>query len=96
MHVDEPQTVGRFVLDRPLGRGGMGSVWRARHRDGGAPVAIKLIHAGRMTRTTAEALRAESEAVARLDHPHGHVEEAQRRHRRAGQARRDQPVWAPL
>ncbi|MBK6519114.1 MAG: serine/threonine protein kinase [Polyangiaceae bacterium] len=42
-------TVGQVLADRyrliaPLGRGGMGSVWRAEHTSLGTPVAIKLIH----------------------------------------------------
>ncbi len=34
---------GKYRLERPIGRGGMGWVWRAQHVQWGAPVAIKLI-----------------------------------------------------
>ena len=34
---------GRYVLERQLARGGMGSVWRARHRQLGTPVAVKFM-----------------------------------------------------
>ncbi|MBL8721449.1 MAG: serine/threonine protein kinase [Myxococcales bacterium] len=34
----------RYTLERPLGAGGMGEVWSARHRTLGSPVAIKLLH----------------------------------------------------
>ncbi|MEZ4301030.1 MAG: serine/threonine-protein kinase [Polyangiaceae bacterium] len=40
---------GRIVADRyqlvaPIGRGGMGVVWRAEHTRLGAPVAVKILH----------------------------------------------------
>ena len=34
---------GKYRLERPLSRGGMGSVWVARHLDLGMPVAVKLM-----------------------------------------------------
>ncbi|HMA93647.1 MAG TPA: serine/threonine-protein kinase, partial [Polyangiaceae bacterium] len=34
---------GRYRLVSPLGRGGMGAVWRAEHIDLGTPAAVKLI-----------------------------------------------------
>jgi len=34
---------GRYVLERKLGQGGMGAVWRAEHRELRSPVAIKVI-----------------------------------------------------
>lgn len=54
--------VGPFVLDHPLGRGGMGEVWRGRHVGQQVPVAIKL------ARVDPEAFAVEVEAVARLEH----------------------------
>ena len=41
----EPQRVlaGRYRLERRLGSGGMGTIWRAEHLSLEAPVAVKLI-----------------------------------------------------
>lgn len=36
---------GRYVLEVPIGRGGMGEVWRARHVTLSSPVAIKFLGA---------------------------------------------------
>ncbi len=36
-------TVGPYAIERLLGKGGMGAVYLARHRDGGPPVALKVI-----------------------------------------------------
>ncbi|MEQ1564503.1 MAG: protein kinase [Myxococcota bacterium] len=62
-----PIPLGAFTLLEPIGRGGMGSVWRARHRD--VPVAVKILD----TQVTEEELEVtfknEVRAVTRLDHP---------------------------
>ena len=61
------QLLGPFQLLRPIGKGGMAQVWRARHRDGW-PVAVKVV-----TETSdrfVAALHEEIRAVAALDHPH--------------------------
>jgi serine/threonine-protein kinase len=62
---------GKFRLDAMIGRGGMGSVWRATHLGLGHQLAIKLI--GREFVRSAEALRrfdAEARAAARLQSRH--------------------------
>jgi non-reducing end alpha-L-arabinofuranosidase len=39
-----PKPLGsRYLLDAPLGQGGMGIVWRGRDRESGAPCAIKIL-----------------------------------------------------
>jgi serine/threonine protein kinase len=66
-----PPLLGEYeVLDR-LGGGGMGEVYRARHRRLGKLVALKVMRESRLG--SAEALarfRREAEAVGQLDHPH--------------------------
>src|SRR5579885_1013826 len=61
-----PATLGPYVLEAPLGVGGLGEVWRARDERLGRAVAIKL-----MRLEAAEAGRLEQEArlLARLNHP---------------------------
>jgi serine/threonine protein kinase/tetratricopeptide (TPR) repeat protein len=62
--------IGPFTLERPIGRGAMGEVWKARHRDSGIPVAIKVMTArhGRIESQTKQFFN-EVRAVAQLDHP---------------------------
>lgn len=47
----------RFELEEPIGRGGMGEVWRAKHLKLRSPVAIKLLN---------ESVAAEDDAAARF------------------------------
>ena len=66
------QMVGAYRLERPLGMGGMGTVWLARRSDGrfeGA-VAIKLLHLAVLDRLAQERFRREGTLLARLSHPH--------------------------
>jgi serine/threonine protein kinase/tetratricopeptide (TPR) repeat protein len=60
--------LGAFRLERELGRGGMGVVWRGAHVGTGAPVAIKAATGARNDRF-AEAFEREVQSVAGLDHP---------------------------
>lgn len=57
----------RFVLERPVGAGGMGTVYRAVDRASGAPVALKIATVDD-AHHRARAL-AEADALARLEHP---------------------------
>jgi serine/threonine protein kinase len=62
---------GRYRLECPLGEGGMGSVWRARHLELDTPVAIKFQHAHRThSKGAAARFRREARAAARLRSPH--------------------------
>jgi serine/threonine-protein kinase len=63
--------VGKFVLAREIGTGGMGQVFEARHVKLGRPVAIKLLH--RALTASPKALRRfrrEGRACSRIRHPH--------------------------
>lgn len=58
------------MLEEPLGRGGMATVWRARHKEQGVPVAVKVITgAFAQDPLFLEAFESEVRAVARLHHP---------------------------
>ncbi|MCE4553271.1 serine/threonine-protein kinase [Pelomonas cellulosilytica] len=66
------QQIGAYVLERPLGQGGMGSVWLARRADGrfSGHVAVKFLMAGLLGRGDAGRFAREGEILARLSHPH--------------------------
>ena len=65
------RVVGSYVLEAEIGRGGMGSVWRARRADGRVTgfVAIKFLHAAWLGRDGETRFRQEGNLLARLDHP---------------------------
>jgi serine/threonine protein kinase len=66
-----PAVLGEYEVLERLKGGGMGEVYRARHRRLGKLVAIKVLRETRLA--SAEALarfRREMEAVGQLDHPH--------------------------
>ncbi len=67
----EPGTVlaGRFEISRCLGEGGAGSVYAARDRLLGEPVALKLLHRRVGPGTDVASLRAEVRAARRIAHP---------------------------
>ena len=76
--------VGPFVLQRRIGVGGMGEVWRGDHESGGFPAAIKILRS-ELARDewVRRAFRNEVRATARLHHPrvvmvydHGELSEA--------------------
>jgi eukaryotic-like serine/threonine-protein kinase len=65
------QLVGPFLLIEPLGRGGMGSVWRARYADNRLKrdVAVKLPNNGVADASLRERFARERDFLAQLTHP---------------------------
>jgi serine/threonine protein kinase len=64
-------TFGAYSIDRCVGRGGMGAVYAARHRELGKRVALKALHRRIAVDPRARArFLAEGRATSRLRHPH--------------------------
>jgi plasmid stabilization system protein ParE len=69
--------LGSYRLEAKLGQGGMGEVWRARHRMLARPAAIKLIRpsfvgggAGAVSADASRRFEREAQVIARLRSPH--------------------------
>ena len=69
IHLDVGTRVGRFIVRRPIGAGGMGSVYLAHDPDLDRLVALKLLHADTGDAAARERLLREAKATARLSHP---------------------------
>lgn len=63
--------LGAWRLERPLGAGGMGTVWLATRADGlfTGQVAVKLLHPSMIEGEAAVLFRREANVLARLTHP---------------------------
>ncbi len=66
--LDRPVEIGRYRIERTLGRGGMGAIFLGRDRDLERTVAIKVLEAADPAAFTR--FRREALAVARIVHPH--------------------------
>lgn len=64
-----PLRIGRYVVGERIGSGGMGVVYRARHCETGADVALKLIRGESVTDETVARLKQEAKALGSLRHP---------------------------
>jgi serine/threonine protein kinase len=66
----EPSTMSRFELQEKLGSGGMGTVYRARDRHTGSPVAVKVLSAKLAENPKLHyRLVQEFRSASKLDHP---------------------------
>ncbi|MCA9664601.1 MAG: protein kinase [Myxococcales bacterium] len=62
---------GRYELERRIGVGGMGEVWRAKHLRLPQHVAVKVLkHAGQQPPESLLRFRREAEVASKLAHPH--------------------------
>jgi tRNA A-37 threonylcarbamoyl transferase component Bud32 len=64
-----PWRVGPYEILEPLGQGGMGAVYKARHSHLGKLVALKLLPRRRMSESAVARFLQEMQAVGRLNHP---------------------------
>jgi eukaryotic-like serine/threonine-protein kinase len=64
------RSVGAYVIEAEIGRGGMGSVWRARRIDERyeGTVAVKFLHASWIGRQGERHFQSEGRLLGRLDH----------------------------
>ena len=69
--VRRARELGSYRLEEKLGEGGMGEVWRARHRMLARPAAIKLIRASAgASQEAARRFEREAQVIASLRSPH--------------------------
>jgi serine/threonine protein kinase len=67
----EPETIGPYRLVRPLGEGGMGSVYEAEQTEPvRRRVALKIVKLGMLSDEVMARFRAEKQALAVMDHPY--------------------------
>lgn len=66
------QRIGPYVIEAEIGRGGMGSVWRARRADGRFEglVAVKFLRAAWLGSAGEQRFKQEGLLLAKLNHPH--------------------------
>ena len=70
MALEIGQKLGPYTIERQLGKGGMATVYKARHENLDRDVAIKVLHvAFKEDETFRERFRREAQIVARIDHP---------------------------
>jgi serine/threonine-protein kinase len=67
----EGRAMGAYTLERPLGYGGMGTVWLAQRNDGRfeGQVAVKLLNAALVGHPSEQRFAREGRVLARLQHP---------------------------
>ncbi|OUC12469.1 MAG: hypothetical protein B0A82_22315, partial [Alkalinema sp. CACIAM 70d] len=69
--LEQVKNLGSYQLIEQVGQGGMGEVWRAKHRYLTREAAVKLIGAkGKDAEETRKRFEREAQAIARLESPH--------------------------
>jgi non-specific serine/threonine protein kinase/serine/threonine-protein kinase len=63
-----PREIGPYEIIDVLGRGGMGTVYRARQKHPSRSVALKVVHSPLFSRTLARRIEYEAQVLARLQH----------------------------
>ena len=61
--------LGDYTLEKPIGAGGMGTVWEARQERPARRVALKILDSGSWSRDQRWRFEHEAEVLARLSHP---------------------------
>jgi hypothetical protein len=68
---EQPERIGRYRIEKVLGKGGFGLVYLAHDDQLDRPVAVKVPHASLISKPEdAEEYLTEARTVANLDHPH--------------------------
>jgi len=67
--ITEAMQLGQYTLDRKIGEGGMGEVYRAHHALLRRPTAIKLLIPSRIGGATVERFEREVQHMSKLTHP---------------------------
>jgi len=62
--------IGQYEILEKLGKGGMGTVYKARHAELGKIVALKVLPADQMDEVRIGRFKNEVRAIGQLDHPH--------------------------